>query len=560
MVLIFENIIKQNSLKSKQDGKQMLFKLLLHFRHKSMTRKQFEKNMNKAMNVSSLPKKVKHYIKNIILKSDVETIHFKIKHGLDIHEFSNIVINAVDELVADNKQNKGNNFVKRIYELIATCFIVNIESSNDITLPLHKQKQWVCQNCTNNNFNKYIGGTMNSNISHCSLCGIKEIDSIIIKTRNYDTFAMVNVKQNTTQTNESDTKEKQEEDCSDLVIEKVVKNKSFDLKCPNSNDNKSCGSIYRLAKQLIIYNKWINTVHQKMGDIDDVDRTIQVDIKQFINNDQYKKVFAECAKSMEKINDNDVTLLIGMLNDNKDGIASVDKFLNLKRKKFAKCIQKNTGIKPAPVAKLYSIIEDNLKHKAQALQFGNFLTELNMDMIDSDYYHILQCHINEGNKITIQNVFDFFNIVVHYQDPSSDITDCISCKRRQKRLEVSKSAVNDEKKNEIKRRNTNVLEDKNIFSLKQYYMQCQLDTIHTFLVHSNWKHFLQPSKNKHDENINEELKFDERETVQQNIHINKSKYISNINIDKSYGFGVDHSYPNLKGEYCSLHDELSLNT
>eukprot|EP01084_Bolivina_argentea_P302072 521342_1 len=470
------------------------------FRFKTFTKHEFETNMDKIMNDTNyeqLTDTVKYKIKNTILQFEVETILLKIKQGKNIDEFSGAIINMVDELVLINEENKTNDtdkmnsdtdFVKKVYELIAECFAINNVSSDETDISLDKQKQWICQNCSNFNFNKYIGSKLSSEISDCSLCGIRQTDSIILKLRNYDTFSMV-------KSIRFNDEIKQEKDEIDLLIEDATQHGSlrFDLQCPNRNDNKQCPSLFRLAKQLITYKRWINTVYNKIGNKIEVEKTIPINIERFVTNDVYQKIFIESARNIKKINEKNINLLTKLI-DNNDNVANIDHFLSIGRKTFAKQIQKHTRITMALAGKLYVGIRNKIKEQAQTEQFGTFLTNLH---VDNDYHHILKCHINEGNKITIKNTFQFFSTVVHYDDKETEIEECKSFKRRKERINSLISEDSNNKNVDINIANKS--EDKNIWSLHQYYIQSQLDLIHSYLVHSNWKFFVQRYSNKHNE-------------------------------------------------------------
>eukprot|EP01084_Bolivina_argentea_P136974 241244_1 len=191
---------------------------------------------------------------------------------------------------------------------------------------------------------------------------------------------------------------------------------------------------------------------------------------------------------------------------------------------------------------------------AQKKQFGVFLSDLDLHVIDKDYYHISKSHINNGNKTSIKNALRFFECVVHYDDAKTEIDECRSCKRREQRVNV----LNSFNPNTVKEDATGISiannsENKNIWSLKQRYSQNQLDTIHAFLVHSNWKYFIQRYSNQHDED-DQKYNSDNIKLVPSNISVqpqNKNRYVTD-----SYGFGIDHSHPHLKDKYCSLHDEM----
>eukprot|EP01084_Bolivina_argentea_P246635 412723_1 len=252
------------------------------YRHKTFEEKEFVDNMTKMLN--PLPDSVKNKIKNTILSFDVETLHFQIKHGMEIHDFSDSVINMIDKLIESNEEYKttnidnayvGDDFVKRVYEVIAGCFIVDDNKSN-------RDKAWTCQNCHNFNFIKLIGSKRRTNLSTCSLCGINQRDAIILKLKNCDTFVNVN------NIMEYDTETEEKRPDIENLIKNAAKHKSFDLKCPHRNDNQPCPSLLRLAKYLIVYKRWLHTVYEKTKGYDDINKTIQIDVEKFIGNEEYQ--------------------------------------------------------------------------------------------------------------------------------------------------------------------------------------------------------------------------------------------------------------------------------
>ena len=127
------------------------------------------------------------------------------------------------------------------------------------------------------------------------------------------------------------------------------------------------------------------------------------------------------------------------------------------------------------------------------------------------------------------------------------------------RLGATKSAPSSTA--ESKREMTmNEKENKEIWKSNQIYVQTQLDMIHVYLVHSDWKYrvnrYINNNQNKEQKDDDEEDDF-ELEDVESMAVIsdeNKGKYVTN-----SYGFGVDHSHPHLNYIYASLHDELLYN-
>eukprot|EP01084_Bolivina_argentea_P108562 194021_1 len=192
---------------------------------------------------------------------------------------------------------------------------------------------------------------------------------------------------------------------------------------------------------------------------------------------------------------------------------------------------------------------NKLKTQAQRKQFGAFLSELDINIINKDYYHILNTHINHGDKNTIKNALRFFENVVHYEDSPDEIIKCRSVKRRDDRnqqLNAEHKTRDSENDNE---------NNKNIWELKEHYKQSQLDVIHSYLVHSKWQYFVQRYSTKHELNIQI---YQPQNNVQ---NVNTEKYVTELDDSASgtYGFGVDFSHPYLSPVYASVYDELLCN-
>eukprot|EP01084_Bolivina_argentea_P312530 541085_1 len=225
------------------------------FRHNTFTKSQIIQNINNITLKHQSGKLLSNIIKTQIIPAfDMEILHYKIKHGKIIHQFSDAVINMVAQLI-DNKDN--GDFIKKAYDAIAHCFACNYDEKENniissILPPLHNCQDWTCSNCGNYNFVKLIGSNMNINLSVCTLCGMKQRDSIILQLKGCDTYVMVNYIDD--EKNENDEKTG---DNVDLLIQTAQNHGcSFDLKCLHRNDNKDCQSILRLAKYLIIYKRW----------------------------------------------------------------------------------------------------------------------------------------------------------------------------------------------------------------------------------------------------------------------------------------------------------------
>eukprot|EP01084_Bolivina_argentea_P285628 489850_1 len=294
-----EKIMKEATGWPRDEVEQLI---TLFFRHKAFKKDEFIDNMKNIIaetndHQSMLPNTVRFAIENTIKRFDVEKLVVKIKNDKHVREFSHIIINMVETLVENNEEHKINNnnvayleddFVKRIYELIGDCFVFN-DTLNQ------RANDWRCSNCTNYNFYKLIGKKVSGDLSICCLCGIQQTDSVILKVKGCDTFQMVNKIIETHRVNE------EKKDNVDKLIETAIQKNSFNLSCPNQNHNKQCVSLLRLAKQLIIYKRWLYTVYEKTNGQDDINKTIKFDIAKCIDDEEYKAIVIKSAKETKKI-------------------------------------------------------------------------------------------------------------------------------------------------------------------------------------------------------------------------------------------------------------------
>ena len=349
-------------------------------KYHTFTQSEFNENMNNILTTNygkSLSKEVINKVKETISEFNVEEIHFKIKNGKNIDEFSDRIINLIDELL-QNKQEKKNNddFVRRIYMAIAECFIYKQDGNG--------RQHWICNNCGNCNINSWIAGKLNTDLSVCILCGMQQKESMILALRKYNTFIMVReVDQNVEVVKDENS------DDIDLAIQTTSKPESMQLFCPNKNDNNHCDAILRLTKMLIKYKRWIYTIYKETNGKDDIERTIKIDIAAFADNAAYKVIFTENAKLIKRLNAKQIESLLKMFRDNIDDINDVHTFLNMKRMEFAKYVEKHTGMKPRVGATLYSKMMKALKKEAQTKQYGKFLSDTDMNAVNADYYHIM---------------------------------------------------------------------------------------------------------------------------------------------------------------------------
>eukprot|EP01083_Nonionella_stella_P297759 1010940_1 len=367
----------------------------------------------------------------------------------------------------------------------------------------------------------------------------------------------------------------------------------------------------RLAKILIKYKRWLFTIYTESKGKDDIERTAQVDIAKFVNDDQFKSTFMQringlgilaphefesVIKSMDNITrdvadaeaflqldidtfvaiiqkhvsvpkvfvvklhtairkaikkalkqnmtaDHDVFVQIiinhletmqniskslrDALDCNANGIARIATFMSARRKEFGKMIQNECKLSLALSLKLRDTILYTLKQKAQTQQFGEFLSDLDIEGITNDYHHVLKVHIREGESQQIENCLRFFKYAVHFEDKATEINECRSVKRKDKRRYRLNTHYNqDEEDNAL-----NDEANKDIWKLKQHYIQNQLDIIHSYLVHSKWQRSVKKySKHAIDSDGDKDrLKGQVYDEDEDDLEIqNKSKYVTDI--------------------------------
>eukprot|EP01084_Bolivina_argentea_P294497 506720_1 len=536
------NMIKTQTGWDDKDIEQLKLTLL---KHRAFTIQQFTDNMNNVFaNNSTLP----NIMKNEIIKSimddefDIELIHYNIKNNKNIEKFSDKMVNLVEALVEkNNEENKQNNesetnLVYRIYGAIAQCFVYN----DDSDLLCDKPRDWICTSCGNYNFHKFIDGKINYDVSICILCGISQIGSIIAKIRNLDSFLM-------NDSVEYDDKKKDNEDDNNIDAYNDLLNiaaaKQIDLACSCRNDSQPCLSMLRLSKQLTKYKEWLQNNHNN-----DINKTIEVDILTFVDNEAYKTIFVDNAKSIPKIESEQMKVLISDQN-----IVSLQEFCRMNRKTFVTNIKKLTGIKPAVSVKLYKKINLSLKVLAQIYQWGKLSADITKHNIDQDYHHILKWHIEHGNQNSIKNTFRFFSTVVHYEDESSQAAQCVSIKRVQKTEKELNSQNIMDTKTPIKRdNNIDTIEDRNIWKFNQYYYQSQLDMMHSYLVHTEWQTMVARYA------YQEDTKDDKQDEA---VLIETKSELPPTRDDKlsEFGFGIGYYHPDLAPKYKSTYHELIFN-
>eukprot|EP01084_Bolivina_argentea_P293825 505442_1 len=275
----------------------------------------------------------------------------------------------------------------------------------------------------------------------------------------------------------------------------------------------------RLVKKLLHFKQW-----NQAKDNCHITKHLQDYIQKYITNDKFNKVLKGCAETITKIQQSHISLLSQMVVEND---LNVSVFLKMGKKPFTEIIKTKANIGKATGVKLFKAIYQALKKITDTA----FFTDLNINEIDRDYHHILKSH---SNKISIQNMFEFFGIAVHYNDIQTDLEErCASLKRAKQRWTHHNTE-------EIK----DNVQSKNISELKKCYIKNKLDTIHSYLVHSETQRFIQKYSNCYGTPSN-------------------NKYVTSANEyvhDNQYGFGIDFSHPHLSPKYCSVADELLNNS
>eukprot|EP01084_Bolivina_argentea_P297487 512520_1 len=335
------------------------------------------------------------------------------------------------------------------------------------------------------------------------------------------------------------------------LIQEVLENNPLNLLCPNRNDNQACPSVIKIAKTLIVYKRWLQAIYAKTKGNDDTDQTTQVNIKKYITNHAFNKIFIETATMTKKMTTENVKTLKKLIEEKHMGI---NVFLKLDRKAFAATIKKLTNIKPALSGRLYLQLMKKIKHAAQSKQYGQYLYDLDIDSIDIHHHHILESHIKNGDKDTVKNIFQFFAMIVHYEDTDTQVKQCRSVNRTQQR----RDKVNIRVDNDEKKQNESSDERTNIWGAKQYYIQSQLDIIHSYLCHSKWEIYVKRYAKQY-ENEQHDEKYDEPNDKL--LMQNKAKYVTETTQSDimNYGFGVEHRYPHLNAIYSSIYDEMLFN-
>eukprot|EP01083_Nonionella_stella_P277429 943124_1 len=370
------------------------------FRYHTFTKLQFTQNMNALLRnkYTILSNEITDQIKEQMKQHDVEVIHCKIKHASSIDAFSDSVMNMVDEL-SDHQSTMsdmvGNELTMQIYKAVAECFVFREDYNTDVakakTLILQLQ-HWICNNCGNCNMNTYINSKFTIKVHVCTLCGMDQLDQIILKLRNHDSYIMVN--QTDLKGHEAESKEQEDHFIGALIAEAIDADGSFNLLCPNRNHKKPCRAILRLTKRLIKYKRWLYTINRKKGS-DDIKKTVKVDVAKHIDKDTYKRTFMRSVKDMELITANQMQSITHFVQNNGDHL-SANLFLNNNvnnKKTFSEMVQAHLTLPVSSCKKLYNAISKALKPISKA-------QDLNHDIIKRVFIEKAQFIRNQTQLLT----------------------------------------------------------------------------------------------------------------------------------------------------------------
>eukprot|EP01083_Nonionella_stella_P147354 464795_1 len=316
----------------------------------------------------------------------------------------------------------------------------------------------------------------------------------------------------------------------------------------NSNKNNKKTFSETLQKYTTISDTSCNELYYVLSKaLQEISKTTQVDVNAF------KQTFIEKASVIC----NQTELLMQMFERNTANIADIKLFDTIKPAAFGRLIRENTTLRVPIGVRLWRNIKAILKPIAQKEQFGQFLSDLDLEIVHKDYHHILDVHINHGNKESVKNVFRFFNLVVHY-DESSQGAQCRSINRKSDRLKSENGHDGRHTKHHLKHSD----DPKEIWELKHHYAQSHLDIIHCHLVHSNLQRELKRFGERYAPHEEDDERYEDEEyKLEDDFGPDKSKFITESSVldTTGYGFGVNHDHPYLNPTYDSIHDELLLN-
>eukprot|EP01083_Nonionella_stella_P110132 322071_1 len=325
----------------------------LLFKYDAFSSSGIKRNLKRVLSQQCMDASVSTAIIGCIESYDdteLKTLSCKIKNGShELHEFSDRVMDAVSKV--------DDEWIKATYQGIADCFVTTYSKFTDIPseYELKTHPSWTCCNCSNYNFSNFIGGKINVNLSICSLCGMKQIDTVIMILKHYDTYTMLNSDTNSKILVEG--KEHDRDDIDDLIDTAMQSMEfEFNLSCLNRNDNEPCPSLMRLARQLIIYKRWISKVK---GNIKSTTWISKATIEKYVTAEEFKAIFIH---SIDKIiKHKDAITILTELSDNE---LNKHTFLSLSRKLYGAKIADCTNLKLGDGCRLYTAIEKSVKDKA----------------------------------------------------------------------------------------------------------------------------------------------------------------------------------------------------
>eukprot|EP01084_Bolivina_argentea_P299604 516448_1 len=458
---------------------------------------------------------------------DLEELQLKLKRGMKINDESMSIMYAVE--IYENP-NQSISFTKDVYNMLAKS--------------LKFEGDWNCSNCGNYNFACYIGGKPTKDLTKCRLCGIDQISSIIILLKQNDTYMLLKCKSKKDDKEEStDQTEDEKYDTSNEL--------NINISCPNLATNKDCPFMINLSNKIAFYQKWIDKIKMEKGN-NDITITTQIDITK-VDDETFKKIILNSANNLpskHQLNNKDIEKVQKILREN---VININNFSSLPVSKLSKIAAKatNNSLKAMIWIRIFRIAKPIIKNLAYEIEFGKFFNETEANEVDDAYHHIIHIHIKNGNRMTKENVFRYFQTLIYcVQD------DCSSLSRHEQRVHETND-FNDQNTENKTDWNAYAAEDKEIWTKQQYYIQSQLDMIHGYFVHHDWQN-----------DINIIQKTDTSATQKKNVsrtlstNVNKDKFISNITNENSinrYGFGIDHDYVHLSPVYCCLRDEIIKN-
>lgn len=293
----------------------------------------------------------------------------------------------------------------------------NIQSLTNTSTIKRNNNSWSCYNCDNINFTATVTGKRQlSNI--CKLCGNPETDSIIYMLKQKDTPWNTSNEMNM---NIEDNEIKVDDDI-DKQIQKVITAKKFDVSCPNKSNKPSttqCRAIINVARVLLSCNRWLKDVKKGEDDFYKIDIN---DVAEIIDDETFKKILIQSINSCKhkKFTDNLKEEFVDIITNNIKDVLIVDKFDEKEFKSLIKEIT-NNEIKPFFATRVYKPTMKELKKETQKQKYGEFLYNLNIGQLQEDFHHIKHCHVDCGDKNTMQNVFTVFETTIHCGDCAEDI-------------------------------------------------------------------------------------------------------------------------------------------